>query len=325
MATTGTKPMNSTRTNENLNGHIVIEEERLKESFTQIPNTILRRPELSAGAKLTYMVLLSYAWQQDSCFPGQSTLATDLGAGQRSVIRYLRELQQAGLLRVKRRGLGKTNLYTLARWERTGSAKMALQEMPTLSRPKVPNWHPKNTHENQIQKNKDSMSNQFDVKQMEVANISPKEEIREPATDDRPDGLRSGLHSLREALGRYYRARHLQHDQEQQPTAMEAAPHESGLLGDRRPGSFQIEDLIADFSAEFGDDHHRASNATQALRLWSQSGIPELSFVARLYEARSRTRQVLMEARVRSDGEPRIRKRMPYFFSCLRDLLANYD
>src|SRR4051812_9169287 len=87
-------------------GTIVIEEERLKESFTQIPNTILRRQELSPGAKLSYVMLLSYAHQKDSCFPGQEKLAEDLGAGRRSVIRYIKELQDSGLLVVKRRGLG---------------------------------------------------------------------------------------------------------------------------------------------------------------------------------------------------------------------------
>src|SRR3954463_10341643 len=97
-------------------GVIIIEEERLRESFTQIPNTILKRKDVSPGAKLTYVALLSYAWQQGSCYPGQATLADDIGVGQRSVVRYMKELQDSGLLDVKRRGLGRTNLYTLSSW-----------------------------------------------------------------------------------------------------------------------------------------------------------------------------------------------------------------
>src|SRR5438270_13768502 len=94
---------------------IVIEDEALRAGFTQIPNAILRRPHLSAGAKLTYMGLLSYAWQDGSCFPGQDRLAHDLGLGRRSIVRYLQELQESGLLIVERRGLGLTNVYRLPR------------------------------------------------------------------------------------------------------------------------------------------------------------------------------------------------------------------
>ena len=76
-------------------GTIVIEEERLRETFTQIPNTVLKRANLSPGAKLTYIGLLSYAWQQDSCFPGQAALARDIGVGERSVRRYLQDLTRS--------------------------------------------------------------------------------------------------------------------------------------------------------------------------------------------------------------------------------------
>ena len=38
--------------------------------FTQVPNAVLRSSELTAHAKLTYAMLLSYAWQNDYYFPG---------------------------------------------------------------------------------------------------------------------------------------------------------------------------------------------------------------------------------------------------------------
>jgi hypothetical protein len=81
--------------------------------FTQVPNVILRDQTLSLGAKMTYAVLLSYAWQKDSCFPGQEKLAEDMGAGRRSIIRFMEELIQAGYVQKVRRGLGKTNVYIL--------------------------------------------------------------------------------------------------------------------------------------------------------------------------------------------------------------------
>lgn len=105
-------------------GSIVIEEPRLKESYTQIPNTILRLPDLSPGAKLTYVMLLSYAWQGGSCFPGQTKLAEDIGGGVKTVYRYLQELKSKGLISIKRRGLGRTNVYTLTKWVESRSVKM---------------------------------------------------------------------------------------------------------------------------------------------------------------------------------------------------------
>ena len=81
--------------------------------FTQVPNFILTNKELSVGAKLSYAMLLKYAWQDDYCFPGQERLGADMGAGERSVRTYLKELEDAGFLQVTQRGLGKTNLYTL--------------------------------------------------------------------------------------------------------------------------------------------------------------------------------------------------------------------
>src|SRR6266478_2300295 len=81
--------------------------------FTQVPNFILTTKEISVGAKLAYAMLLKYAWDNDACFPGQVKLAEDMGAGERSVRTYLKELEGTGLLEITQRGLGKTNLYRL--------------------------------------------------------------------------------------------------------------------------------------------------------------------------------------------------------------------
>jgi len=84
-----------------------------RHGFTQVPNFILTKKDISVGAKLAYAMLLKYAWNNDACFPGQLTLADDMGSGERSVRRYLEELEKAGLLDIVQRGLGKTNLYRL--------------------------------------------------------------------------------------------------------------------------------------------------------------------------------------------------------------------
>jgi hypothetical protein len=58
-------------------------------------------------------MLLSYAWQNDFCFPGQERLAKDMGAGIRSVVRYIQELEKAQFVAVRKRGQGRPNLYEL--------------------------------------------------------------------------------------------------------------------------------------------------------------------------------------------------------------------
>ena len=84
-----------------------------RHGLTQVPNFILTKKDISVGAKLAYAMLLKYAWGDDACFPGQVKLAEDMGAGERSVRTYLKELETADLLEIKQRGLGKTNLYRL--------------------------------------------------------------------------------------------------------------------------------------------------------------------------------------------------------------------
>jgi hypothetical protein len=84
-----------------------------RHGFTQVPNVILVDPALSVGAKLAYAMLLKYAWDAGACFPGQVRLAAEMGSGERSVRRYLDELESSGFLEVEQRGLGKTNYYRL--------------------------------------------------------------------------------------------------------------------------------------------------------------------------------------------------------------------
>lgn len=96
-----------------------------RHGFTQVPNFILTKADISVGAKLAYAMLLKYAWGDDACFPGQVKLAEDMGATDRSVRTYLKELEQAELLEIKQRGLGKTNLYRLHLTVKPGKAKQA--------------------------------------------------------------------------------------------------------------------------------------------------------------------------------------------------------
>jgi hypothetical protein len=42
--------------------------------FTQVPNFILTKGDISVGAKLAYAMLLKYAWGDSACYPGQANL-----------------------------------------------------------------------------------------------------------------------------------------------------------------------------------------------------------------------------------------------------------
>src|SRR5260221_173677 len=101
---------------------IIVQDEALKSGFTQLPNYILRDKTLSAWARLAYAVLLSYAWQEGSCFPGQKRMADDLGCSERYLRAALNELKEHNYIDWKRQGLNKPNIYYILslqkRWEK---------------------------------------------------------------------------------------------------------------------------------------------------------------------------------------------------------------
>lgn len=83
----------------------------LKQGFSQIPRTVLRASNLSMQSKTLYALLLDYAWQKGSCFPGQNRLGKDLGVHRNTIQKYLFELRDFGLIKWDRRGFKQTNIY----------------------------------------------------------------------------------------------------------------------------------------------------------------------------------------------------------------------
>ncbi len=156
---------------------IIVEDPLLREGFAQIPNGILRNPDLTIGAKVTYGVLLSYAWQKDSCFPGHDAMARDMGAGKRSVIMYLQQLQDAGLIRIQRRGQGKTNIYTILRRRSADSALLDEQDSALL---KVPILHPNNTQRKDSKKKTKISTFELPTPMKSVTPVTPEFKTAHP-------------------------------------------------------------------------------------------------------------------------------------------------
>lgn len=75
------------------------------------------------------------------------------------------------------------------------------------------------------------------------------------------------------------------------------------------PQSTWIMGVILDFSREFGDTAHEASNVTQALRLWAESGLGEAPFVDQCQAARRTVRHAQAHG---------VDNKMAYFFTVLR-------
>ena len=122
----GVKPQKS-HTFEPEPNTLILEDQSLSLGFVQLPKKILWASNLSRDAKILYAVLLGYAWQEDRCFPGYRRLCQDVGATEKMVRKYMRELDTVGLVSQRRRGQGKTNLYTL---HDLRTVKIPVQEHP---------------------------------------------------------------------------------------------------------------------------------------------------------------------------------------------------
>ena len=102
-------------------------------SSIDFPNFILKDPNLSTGSKIAYAMFLSYAWHNESCFPGQDRLAKDMGVTRPRVTQLISELEKAGLITVQRRGQGKTNVYQI-HFRVKGKNQGSKRKLPEVNR-----------------------------------------------------------------------------------------------------------------------------------------------------------------------------------------------
>ncbi|HEV8636990.1 MAG TPA: helix-turn-helix domain-containing protein [Chloroflexota bacterium] len=316
-------------------GVVWVEDEVLRAGFTQIPNVMLSTPALSAGAKLTYVGLLSFAWQDGSCFPGQETLAERVGAGRRSVVRYLQELQDLGLLVITRRGQGMTNLYTLRRIgadlaaklkcppgtsgsESNGKCQSGTSRGAKPAHPEVPTW-----------------LREKDPRERDPAGRTSKAR-RQPtphrcALDAPPTS--SAARAPPFANGAASRVGERSESEEENSSPAAAMPARRPLRARLPPAERRrydeerrrVVDYLADFARELGDGAPLASSVTRAVNLMRRAGVGLEEFVEALYHARAVTKErwaaVRKEAKKPGDPFPR-KEAMAYFFAELEHALG---
>ncbi|WP_025772897.1 helix-turn-helix domain-containing protein [Neomoorella thermoacetica] len=90
---------------------LIIDSSLLKQGFTAAPNAVLYDSRISVQARWLYCILLSFAWQENECWPGQERLSKVAGWHLNTVEKYLKELREYGLISWKRQGLNRPNIY----------------------------------------------------------------------------------------------------------------------------------------------------------------------------------------------------------------------
>ncbi len=66
--------------------------------FVRVPNTIIHDRRLSLGARVLYMILLSYDWQPGQQLPSVDKLQEDMRCDTTELITFLLELKTHGFL-----------------------------------------------------------------------------------------------------------------------------------------------------------------------------------------------------------------------------------
>jgi hypothetical protein len=86
-------------------------------------SNFLRSPRYSSNAKIVYALLLTYAGKNEIAWPGQELISSQLGLSKKLIRAALKELAEAGLISIRRQGLGKPNCYAIYKFTFIGAEK----------------------------------------------------------------------------------------------------------------------------------------------------------------------------------------------------------
>ena len=302
---------------------LILEDKSLKYGFVQLPKQLLYARNLSRDAKILYAILLGYAWQEDRCFPGYRRLCFDMQASENMVRKYMRELEAVGLLSQKRRGLGKTNIYTL---HDLRTSKIEVQEPHGFGTSKTEVLEPQKT---EVPEPSKSEVKKETVEQETVVN-NPSKVRKGPTRNEQGETGRT-VSSGRTPRGRDQTGSYQgtlapsrsgetvqSRPAEQDPDGLESAPESvSAILHRRQPVKPTDEDrqvilaYLEDFAREFRDSAPLKSSVSRALNLYQQAGCSRDVFIAAMYQARVKTKEAT-----------KVRNRMSFWFACLENSLG---
>lgn len=265
---------------------------RLIAHSTNISNVVLTQYQhVSDGAKLTYFVLESYDWPDETgkskgkCWPSIETLAQARGKSYDTIVRHLKELEKAGLIRIESgQDTGTTNRYWLLN---PSEEETQLYITRITGKPSEKIVTPENLQPEQKQVTpylKNEIPSAAKMRHHEESNM--KESKKHDDSNQQPPKTQTFKNSK---LG-----------------ACQTTPY--------------LAKLMDDFSRLLNDTEHAASNRTQIINLYRESGMPERTFTQLLYEAKKRAQWATVTSVNPLKGGP---NRAAYFFKVVRDLLAD--
>jgi len=148
---------------------------------TKVPNDLIEYSSLSIQARFLWIELWKYCYgkENNKAWPGMDKIAEHLDVTKNSIRNYREELEEAGLLTVKRPGLGKNNRYFLHYPDpkKTKDQEPKNSQDQTQKNPKVKPEKNNGSHSNKDKGNNDKSKKDKDK------NVSDKSEDDPPEYD----------------------------------------------------------------------------------------------------------------------------------------------
>jgi DNA-binding MarR family transcriptional regulator len=283
--------------------------------FTQISNAVLRcYPELSDGEKMTYAVLKSFAYVGPETFVGEETLARARDVTVSTISRHLNRLIEVGLVKVRRRGQGKTNIWIITRIPRDKLVQYIDDWRPKLSVKKrddesglsASNDLPQDSQTQILQ---DSQIKELQNPQVKTSQDSQAEEEQSEEDVEGPQGRSSRPENGSLSTGR---------DNSMTTLSAKGSEADSVLQGIVE----NSETLQGDFSTAVDSVDNLAAVAADCFDAPDQ----EAAIAGYLQQFdKDIVKQALATVAIRMERGDRIRKPVAYFYTVVRVAQAEHD
>jgi len=161
--------------------------------FAQLEHVISKDPELSDGAKVTFLMFLSYAHQNEKCWPSIQRIAEDRNKTTTTISRHNKELERLGYITRNRR-MGRSSITIIE----------DVEQIPRLWKRAEAELQKRNEHKNDttdITKMSRKTSQKWDVEEEPVKNNQGKNKKRVPPSKSQKRKPRVSAGSRKEQTG----------------------------------------------------------------------------------------------------------------------------